>query len=397
MESTELAAGDLLLRPWRPEDAAAVHRACQDPDIQRWTRVPRPYRISDAEQFVGRHASAAWTAGTGAPFAVCDAATGELLGSCGLIDIATAVGSADIGYWTAPWARGRAVAVHAVRAVARWAFTDLGLRRLVWLAEIGNHASRLVALRAGFRIEGKLRLAERHPEGFDEGWVGTLLPADLAAADAAADSDAPFAGPAAPGTLVARRAAVFGRPQPTLFAATGAGELRLRPMEERDLDAIVIACRDATTLRWTTLPKPYGRSDAEGFLRYGRAAWAEGRAACFVIADPDDAYAGTIDLRLSPADPLNADVGFMTAPHARGRGYQPAALAALAAWGFTSLGLARVEWAANVGNTASRRVAEKAGFVFEGTRRAALTHRGDRIDVWVAALTAADLAGGRNG
>ena len=181
------------------------------------------------------------------------------------------------------------------------------------------------------------------------------------------------------------------KPDILLQRGQKAADLRLRPMEERDLDAVVTACRDAATQRWTTLPASYRRGDAEGFLRHCRTSWADGSAACFVIADADDAYAGTIYLRLSATDPLAADVGFMTAPHARGRGYQPAALVALSAWGFTSLGLGRVEWAANVGNTASRRVAEKAGFVFEGTRRAALTHRGERVDVWVAALTATDL------
>jgi RimJ/RimL family protein N-acetyltransferase len=176
-----------------------------------------------------------------------------------------------------------------------------------------------------------------------------------------------------------------------LFATAGAAELRLRPMEERDLDAVVRTCRDPDTLRWTTVPDPYERSDAESFLDFVRGTWAAGTGAAFVIADADDRYAGSIDLRLAASDPLLADVGFMTAPHARGRGYMPAALTALCTWGFTTLGLARIEWRANVGNTASRRVAEKAGFTVEGTARGGLTHRGERIDVWVGALLAGDL------
>ncbi|HEX5540734.1 MAG TPA: GNAT family protein [Micromonospora sp.] len=96
--------------------------------------------------------------------------------------------------------------------------------------------------------------------------------------------------------------------------------------------------------------------------------------------------------RLSPVDTGLADVGFFTAPEARGRGYGPAALAAVCRWGFTALRLARIEWRANVGNTASRRMAEKAGFVFEGTARSALNHRGRRVDAWVGALLATDPA-----
>ncbi|MBM7492633.1 RimJ/RimL family protein N-acetyltransferase [Micromonospora luteifusca] len=382
MEPVEIIEDGVLLRPWRGTDADAVHRACQDPDIQRWTTVPRPYRPEHALGFVTEMSGTAWAEGTGAPFAVCDPATGELLGSCGLVSIERD-GTGEIGYWTAPWARGRGVMVRATRAVARWSFDTLGLRRLIWQAEVGNHASRLVALRAGFRIDGRLRLANPATRSDADGWIGSLLPGEVPAPGAT--------GPAGPGTLAARRAAVFGRPQPTLFATAGAGELRVRPMEEQDLDAVVQTCRDPETIRWTTVPDPYEQADAQGFQVYSQDAWARGEAACFVVADPDDRYAGTIDLRLSPADALLADVGFMTAPAARGRGYMPAALVALSTWGCATLGLARIEWKANVGNTASRRVAEKAGFTFEGTARGGVQHRGERVDAWVAALLAKDL------
>ncbi|WP_229399622.1 GNAT family N-acetyltransferase [Micromonospora okii] len=386
VEPVELTEDGLLLRPWQATDADAVHRACQDPDIQRWTTVPRPYLPEHALGFVTDLASAAWRDGTGAPFAVCDAATGELLGSCGLVSVDRALDTGEIGYWVAPWARGRGVAVRATRAVARWAFDAAGLRRLIWQAEIGNHASRLVALRAGFRVEGELRLAHPTPGGRREGWIGSLLPDELPAPGAP--------GPAGRESLDARRAAVFGRPQPTLFATVGDGELRLRPIEERDLDGIVETCRHPDTVQWTTVPAPYGRADAEGFRRdVADATWARGTGAYFTVADCDDRYVASVDLRILAADPAQAAVGFMTAPHARGRGYMPAATAALAAWGFTTLGLARIEWRALVGNTASRRVAEKVGFTMEGAARGFLpTRAGGRADAWVASLLAEDLA-----
>ncbi|MFF5171617.1 GNAT family N-acetyltransferase [Micromonospora sp. NPDC000089] len=382
MDPVEITEDGLLLRPWRAADADDVHRACQDPDIQRWTTVPRPYLPEHAHGFVTGRSDRAWADGSGAPFAVCDAASGELLGSCGLVSIDRDLTSGELGYWTAPWARGRGVAVRASRAVARWAFDALRLRRLVWQAEVGNHASRLVALRAGFRISGELRLARPTPGGRAEAWVGSLLPGEVPAAGEP--------GPAGPKTLDARRAAVLGRPQPVLFAAAGGTELRLRPMEERDLDGIVTACQDQDTARWTSVPHPYRRGDAEGYLGYAELSWGRGSAATFVIAGPDDAYAGTVDLRLTPGKPLLADVGFMTAPHARGRGWMPAALGALTTWGFVTLGLTRIEWWANVGNTASRRAAEKAGFRVEGTARGGLSHRGEQVDVWVGALLADD-------
>ncbi|WP_405094542.1 GNAT family N-acetyltransferase [Micromonospora sp. NBC_01412] len=385
VEPVELTEDGLLLRPWQATDSDVVHRACQDPDIQRWTTVPRPYLPEHAREFVTELSAAAWRDGTGAPFAVCDAATGELLASCGLVALDKAADTGEIGYWVAPWARGRGVAARATRAVARWAFDALGLRRLLWQAEIGNHASLLAALRAGFRVEGELRLAHPAPDGRREGWIGSLLPGELPAPGAP--------GPAGPETLDARRAAVFGRAQPTLFATVGAGELRLRPIEERDLDAIAETCRDPHTIEWTTVPAPYERANAEGFKRdVAEAAWARGTGAYFTVADGDDRYLASIDLRICAADPVQGMVGFMTAPRARGRGYVPAATVALAAWGFTTLGLARIEWRALIGNTASRRAAEKAGFTMEGVARAALTVRGGaRGDAWTGSLLPGDL------
>ncbi|BCB79736.1 hypothetical protein GCM10022251_40320 [Phytohabitans flavus] len=328
--------------------------------------MPSPYLLEHARYFVTQQSAAAWREGTGAPFAVIDPDTGDLLASCGLVTIDRVLDSAEVGYWTAPWARRRGVATRAIRAVSRWAFESLGLRRVVWQARVGNHASRLVALRAGFRVEGYLRMAD---DGGD-GWVGALLPGD----------------PMAPvlDESVVRRARLFNGPQPVLAAKGG---LRLRPLEPRDLDALVDACRDPESVRWTTVPDPYERANAEDFaLRIAPLKWVRGAGVVYAIADTDGAWVGSIDLNISAEDPFVGEVGYLAAPWARGRGYTPAALAALCDWGFKSLDLARIVWRAHVGNVASRRVAEKVGFAFEGTQRAALAQRGERRDAWVGGL-----------
>ena len=58
--------------------------------------------------------------------------------------------------------------------------------------------------------------------------------------------------------------------------------------------------------------------------------------------------------------------------------------------GFAELGLRRIEWRAEVGNDASRRVAEKAGFTVEGLLRQALLTDGERRDCWVGSLVKGD-------
>ncbi|MEE3919777.1 GNAT family N-acetyltransferase [Micromonospora sp. BRA006-A] len=112
----------------------------------------------------------------------------------------------------------------------------------------------------------------------------------------------------------------------------------------------------------------------------------------FAVADPDDEYVASIDLRLLPNDPLMADVGYMTAPHARGRGYLPAALAAVCARGLHHARPGPDRAAGERGQHASRRAAEKAGFTVEGTLRGGVQHRGERQDVWIGGLLPGDLA-----
>lgn len=185
---------------------------------------------------------------------------------------------------------------------------------------------------------------------------------------------------------------VSERPQPVLQATTDRGEkILLRPAEKRDVDAIFDTVHDPETLEWVSLPLDYPRERAVGFVEdYAPGWWERGDGAVWVIADADGDYVGQLDLRIDARDRQVADVGFMTAPHARGRGYMTAALRAAVEFGFSELGLERIEWRAHVGNDGSKRVAEKAGFTHEGIQRKGCAQRGKRFDCWVAAIVRPD-------
>ncbi|MBV1849470.1 GNAT family N-acetyltransferase [Catellatospora tritici] len=185
----------------------------------------------------------------------------------------------------------------------------------------------------------------------------------------------------------------YDAPQPVLHTVTEAGEkITLRPAELKDAAGVLATCTDPETLRWTTVPLGYDHEMAAGFAtEYAPGWWQRHEGACWVVADAEDTYVGQLDLRIGK-DPEVADVGFVTAPYARGRGYMTAALRAAAEYGLRELGVVRVEWKAHVGNEGSRRVAEKAGFSFEGVQRSGCAHRGERRDAWTAALVREDLA-----
>lgn len=183
------------------------------------------------------------------------------------------------------------------------------------------------------------------------------------------------------------------QPQPVLHATTERGEkVTLRPAEMRDVDAILATATDPETLKWVTLPLDYDRDRAIGYVEgYAPGWWERGDGAAWVVADAEGAYAGQLDLRIDSRDRQVADVGFMTAPRARGRGYMTAALRAAVEFGFAELGLERIEWRAHVGNEGSKRVAEKAGFQHEGIQRMGCAQRGERHDCWLAAILRSDL------
>ena len=66
----------------------------------------------------------------------------------------------------------------ALRALCRWGLAELELQRIEWIAFAGNHASRRLAEKAGFTIEGTLRNRMVHRGRRTDVWIGSLIPGD---------------------------------------------------------------------------------------------------------------------------------------------------------------------------------------------------------------------------
>lgn len=195
-----------------------------------------------------------------------------------------------------------------------------------------------------------------------------------------------------PGTDAEPNARRFPEQVPVLVdRATG---VRLRAHQPDDVARIVEQCRDPDSIRWIPVPVPtggYSRTDAEEFLGLVATGWRTGSRLSWAIEERDrpGVFCGSIDLRL--ADAGLAEVGYALHPDARGRHLMTAALGLVRDHAFDSVGLQVLRWQAAVGNWPSRRVAARAGFRVEGLVRRSLVHRGQRLDGWVATLTAEDL------
>lgn len=158
-----LRADELTLRPWLPCDAPAVLQAFSDPAIQRWHRQAMTSE-SEALAWIGQW-SDRWQAERDACWAVTRAA--EVLGRVSLRAISLAAGIAQLTYWMLPAARGLGVAPRAAEQVARWAF-ETGIHRLELHHSVANTASCRVADKLGFPLEGTLRSALLHKDGWHD-------------------------------------------------------------------------------------------------------------------------------------------------------------------------------------------------------------------------------------
>lgn len=174
MNQPEIAAGALLLRPWRRMDAEPMVAAWTDPEIRRWAGYGAALpSVATMEHWVAWNREQ-WRAGRRAAFAI-EAPDGELAGSITLRNFDRDVhgnygDTAEAGYWTVPRARGRGTAPTALAALSSWAFAQpkrggLGVRRVELRHAVANAASCRVAQKAGFQHEGTLRESFRYADG----------------------------------------------------------------------------------------------------------------------------------------------------------------------------------------------------------------------------------------
>ena len=118
--------------------------------MQRFSWRTAPYTETDARGYFAEQEETRLR-GEGLSFALVEPRDQDVvLGAVSLYEVRQDQGCAAVGYWLAPWARGRGAATQAVRVLARWAFAELGLARLELTCGPDNEPSQHVAERCGF-------------------------------------------------------------------------------------------------------------------------------------------------------------------------------------------------------------------------------------------------------
>lgn len=165
-----VATARLTLRPPRPGDGPALHEALVEtlPALRRFLGslpwVAEEQTPQSAEIFC-RSAHANFAARKDLPYFVFDRHSGRLLGAAGLHRPQWSVPKVEVGYWVRTSALGRGYVTEAVEAVVGIAFDAIGALRVELVTDEQNTASRRVAERSGFVLEGVLRHERRSADG----------------------------------------------------------------------------------------------------------------------------------------------------------------------------------------------------------------------------------------
>ena len=168
-----------------------------------------------------------------------------------------------------------------------------------------------------------------------------------------------------------------------------AGEIVLRFPSVDDIDGILPAFTDPELREAGNLPA----FDREGLLASIEElpVLAErGRLLALAAVDADSGeVVGGGTLHHLDSERRIVEIGYFVLPHARRRGVATTVARLLAEHAF-SLGIERVAAYVNVGNTASERVAERAGFTREGIVRSMPKPDGRRVDKTLFSLLPTD-------
>ena len=163
----KLESERLTLAAARAGQGAAVNEAVVEShaELKRWMPWAQKLQSVEESEAYCREAQAKWHARETLDFCFLGRGDGRLVGKGGLHTIDWSVPKFEIGYWIRTSCVGRGYASEAALALARFAARELGARRVEITCNALNAASRRVAEKCDFALEGILRNSRRDCAG----------------------------------------------------------------------------------------------------------------------------------------------------------------------------------------------------------------------------------------
>jgi len=146
---------------------------------------------------------------------------------------------------------------------------------------------------------------------------------------------------------------------------------------------------DSDLVRFTRIPEPVPSGFARAWFERYDEGRRDGTREAFAIVGDGGEFLGIALAPQIDRETATAELGYVVAPEARGRGVATEALRRLTVWAF-ELGMQRLELMISVENEASKKVAERCGYRRDGVLRSAYLKQGLREDTEIWSRLPAD-------
>jgi len=155
--------------------------------------------------------------------------------------------------------------------------------------------------------------------------------------------------------------------------------MELEPLGEQHLGGLTALIADPEVLHFTRIPEPPPADFERSWIARYEQGRAEGTSEAFAIVEDGRFLGVALAPHIEPED-QEAELGYIVAREARGRGVATEALRRLTRWAFDELGMQRLVLIIESANAPSVRVAERSGYQLEGVLRSTHLKQGRRID-----------------
>jgi RimJ/RimL family protein N-acetyltransferase len=151
--AVRIETGRLVVREYGPGDAVPVTVMVA---AQEWTALPpgAPHDPAGVWRWLTEDVHRFRASGIGAHLAIQEADTGAAVGAMSLFKTDWRRRCTEVGYGVRASVRGRGYVTEALTALTGWALSEGGMHRVELRTEPGNAASRRVAEKAGYTLEG---------------------------------------------------------------------------------------------------------------------------------------------------------------------------------------------------------------------------------------------------
>jgi ribosomal-protein-alanine N-acetyltransferase len=151
---TRLETKRLLLADWQPEDWLAFRSIATDPDVMRYIGTGKPWPDGRIQRFVASQVEYAVKLGF-CLWKLLEKPTMALIGFCGLQPL-SGTPDIEIGWWLAKSRWGRGLGTEAATAALHFGFEQVGLNRIVAIAQPANRASVRIMEKLNMSFEREL-------------------------------------------------------------------------------------------------------------------------------------------------------------------------------------------------------------------------------------------------